>query len=334
MSSEFRKDPILDRWVIISPSRSERPIQFRDEEVPQGDADCPFCLGRENETPEEILVYSDDPHRQPNTSGWKTRVVPNKFPALSKGQLKRRGNGIYDFINGIGVHEVLIETPDHALELADLPIDHVEAVIWTYYYRARMLRDDHQLRYTMIFKNKGAAAGASLEHPHSQLIAMPIVPKRVMEELDGAQRHYHQKERCIYCDIINQELQDQSRVIMENPYFVALAPFAPRFPYETWILPKDHQSHFEQDPTQRYLADLASILKETLTRINRLLQYPPYNYMIHSAPLNEPELAYYHWHLEIIPKLAKAAGFEWGTGFHINSVSPEDAAQRLREVAL
>jgi UDPglucose--hexose-1-phosphate uridylyltransferase len=183
----------------------------------------------------------------------------------------------------------------------------------------------------MLFKNNGEAAGASLEHGHTQIIATPIVPKRVQEELDGALRYFQLKERCIFCDMNAQERTDGRRIVCENDEFIAFAPFASRFPFETWLLPKRHDSHFEEGDPARH-AQLAQILKVTLTRIGRALNYPPYNFVLHTSPTNQSSLEHYHWHFEIMPKLTKVAGFEWGTGFHINPTPPEEAAEYLREI--
>jgi UDPglucose--hexose-1-phosphate uridylyltransferase len=265
------------------------------------------------------------------------RVIPNKFPALQvEGELERRGVGMFDMMNGIGAHEVIVETPDHEQTLADLSPEEVRDVLRAYVARITDLKRDIRFRYILIFKNHGVAAGASLEHTHSQLIATPVVPKRVMEEMAGAQKYYEYKERCVFCDMIRQELEGGERIVLENEAFVALEPFAPRFPFETWILPKAHRSHFEHC-TEEELTSFAEILKEALQRINQALKSPPYNYIIHTTPVYVAESQAYHWHLELMPKLTKltkVAGFEWGSGFYINPTAPEDAAKYLRELKL
>jgi len=203
-------------------------------------------------------------------------------------------------------------------------------VLWSYHDRVHDLKRDRRFRYILIFKNHGAEAGASLEHTHSQLIALPIIPLNVAEELKGAREYYHHKERCVFCDLIRQELDDQVRVVAQNDEFLTVCPFAPRFPLETWILPKAHGEAFELMTRHEY-RNLARALRDTLRRLNKALDCPPYNFVIHSAPAGEPADGYYHWHIEIMPKLTKVAGFEWGTGFYINPVPPEDAARHLRE---
>ena len=235
-------------------------------------------------------------------------------------------------MNGIGAHEVIIETPEHNLTLATMPTARVQDVLWAYRDRILDLEKDKRFKYILIFKNHGEAAGASLEHTHSQLIALPVVPKRVREEVDGAREHYNFKERCIFCDILRQEKEKSVRLIAENQAFVVLAPFAPRFPFEIWIVPKTHQCAFEQSH-KADLEQLAPILQDMLSRLDRVLEFPAYNYIIHTAPIGEPAEDYYHWHLEIMPKLTKVAGFEWGTGFYINPTSPEESAKFLREAA-
>jgi len=236
-------------------------------------------------------------------------------------------------MNGVGAHEVIIETPDHEADLSMLSEDHIAEVIRICQERMLDLQGDTRLRYILLFKNQGVSAGASLEHTHMQLIATPILPKRVIEELEDAKRHYDYKERCIFCDIVREETRSGKRVIVENDYFVAVEPFAPRIPYETWILPKKHDASFEYSTTAE-LVPLASVLKETLQRINATLSFPPYNFMVHTAPCKQSDLLYYHWHIEIMPKLTRVAGFEWGSGFYINPVSPENAAVHLREITL
>jgi UDPglucose--hexose-1-phosphate uridylyltransferase len=330
---ELRKDPVLGRWVIISTERSKRPkdFKFEPEKKNISPKECPFCPGNEGATPPEIFVYRNK-DTAPNTTGWTLRVIPNKFPALRiEGDISRRGEGIYDRMNGIGAHEVIIETPDHSKDLADLEPEDFENVIRAYQQRSCDLKKDPRLRYVMIFKNFGAIAGASLEHSHSQLIATPIVPKRVMEEMDGARRYYEYRERCIFCDIVVQETKNRKRLIIENNSFILICPFAPRFPFETWILPRRHISNFE-DSTPEEIRDLAAILKECLIRLKKALNIPPYNFIIHTTPITLKGIDFYHYHLEVIPVLTRIAGFEWGTGFYINPTAPEESASYLKNI--
>jgi UDPglucose--hexose-1-phosphate uridylyltransferase len=330
---ELRKDPITGRWVIIATDRGKRPSDFVKETVRIRGGFCPFCYGNEDKTPPEILSYRSDGSSR-NSPGWRLRVVPNKFPALGiEGNLNRQGEGLFDKMNGIGAHEVIIETPDHNATLATIGEQEVEDVFWAFRDRMLDLKKDKRFRYILIFKNHGEAAGASLEHSHSQLIALPIVPKLVREEIEGSQAHFSFKERCVYCDIIRQELKTSVRVIDENQDFVIVAPYAPRFPFETWILPKTHASCFE-DAQKREYQNLSRILKTMLLKIDRVLDSPAYNLVIHTSPLTESINDFYHWHVELMPKLSKVAGFEWGTGFYINPVTPEDSAKFLREASI
>ncbi|MDO9351672.1 MAG: galactose-1-phosphate uridylyltransferase [Deltaproteobacteria bacterium] len=327
---ELRKDPIYGRWVIISTERSRRPSDFAPEERRPIGGFCPLCEGNEDRTPPEVLAFRDN-GTPPNSPGWSLRVVPNKFPALRiEGELDREGEGIYDKMNGIGAHEVVIETPQHSETLSTLPLKGVEKVLWAYRERMVDLRRDQRLRHVLVFKNYGSAAGASLEHSHSQIIALPIVPTRVREEIEGSKNYFLYKDRCVYCDIVRQELRQRSRVIAENSGFVSITPFASRFPFETWILPKTHQPSYELMEGSFY-GQAAEILSDTLRRLRQVLDDPPYNYIIHTSSYPEQDRDYYHWHIEIMPKLTKVAGFEWGTGFYINPTPPEEAAEYLRE---
>ena len=328
---ELRKDPILGRWVIISTERVKRPMDFGHSAPKREGRFCPFCVGNEEKTPPEVLAYRHN-GSSPNTPGWDVRVVPNKFPALQiEGELDRRAEGMFDKMNGIGAHEVVIETTDHEAELSQLPDEQVARIVRSYIDRLSDLKKDKRFRYILVFKNQGEAAGASLEHSHTQLIATPIIPIRVTEEMRGAELHFEMKERCLFCDIIQQEVTDPKRIVSVGSQFITLEPFAPRFPFETWILPRTHASTFESMDNDG-IRLFAKALKETLTRLNRALSNPPYNFVIHSAPCHSPELEYYHWHVEIMPILTKVAGFEWGTGFYINPTPPEDAARYLREI--
>ncbi len=330
---ELRKDPIIGRWVIISTERGKRPHDFViEEEVTKGGF-CPFCPGNEHTTPPEIFAYRE-PGTDPNSPGWRLRVVNNKFPALVMGgEPDRQGEGMFDKMNGIGSHEVIIESPDHTLTLASIPVNGFVDVLMAYGERIHTLAQDPRFRYVLIFKNQGRAAGASLEHSHSQLIALPIVPELVMEELNGSKFYYNWKERCVFCDMIRQEIQQQVRVVLENQEFVAVCPFAPRSPFEVWILPKRHFSSYVGLSSESYQF-LAEIFSQTLKRLEKSLGKAPYNFILHTAPIGEPNLPHFHWHFEIMPKLTLMAGFEWGSGFFINPTPPEDAAQYLRDVQL
>jgi UDPglucose--hexose-1-phosphate uridylyltransferase len=330
---ELRKDPVVGRWVIISVERGKRPSDFASPSQKRRVAGfCPFCPGNEYTTPEEIMVIKP-PEGESSPQEWTLRVVPNKFPALQiHGDLHKSGEGIFDKMNGIGAHEVIIETPDHLSSLSVMPRKSLENVLWAYHKRMNDLKKDSRLKYVLVFKNEGEAAGASLEHTHSQLIALPIVPKLVKEEITVCREYYDMKERCLFCDIIMQEREDGRRIVCENEHYLAIAPFAPRSPFETWILPKRHESSYQ--PFDSSFSSMAEVLQRVLNQLDVLLDVPPYNFMIHTSPFTEETNEYYHWHLELMPKLTKIAGFEWGSGFYLNPTPPEVAAEYMREVKI
>jgi len=328
--TELRKDPVVGRWVIISTERAKRPQDFPPEPAPRREGVCPLCPGSERMTPPEILATRQN--GQPNDPNWTLRVVSNKFPALRiEGDLGKAADGIYDRMNGIGAHEIVIETERHDVDLFDLPEKRFEDVLWAYRERLLDLKKDRRFKSVLIFKNHGAAAGASLAHSHSQLIALPVVPKRVIEEMTGCREYHRFRDRCAFCDIIVQEMEQKSRIVEEGSEFIAYAPYAPRFPFETWIVPKRHQCAYEMiEPDQ--LRAMAAIFRRTLRRLNLALENPPFNFIVHSAPFQEGAGDYFHWHVEIMPKLTKVAGFEWGSGFYINPTPPEESAKYLREL--
>jgi len=328
---ELRKDPIIDRWVIISTERGKRPVFLSEEAAPSKSAMCPLCPGNETMTPPE--VYAIRPHGSPsNSADWTLRVVPNKFPALRiEGGLDKEGIGLYDKMNGVGAHEVIIETPHPTETLSDMPLMRIQDVFIAYRERILDLSKDTRFKYIMVFKNYGSVAGASLDHSHSQLIALPIVPRRVVEEINGGLVYYKFKDRCIFCDIIAQEKEDNVRVVYENDFFIALSPYAARFPFETWILPKKHEAVFADHDRGNNYHSLAEALSTILRKYVKVLNSPPYNYVIHTAPSGNADVPHYHWHVELIPRLTKMAGFEWGTGFYINPTPPEEATEYLKE---
>ncbi len=331
---ELRKDPILGRWIIISQERSKRPTDFIVEESTSSGGFCPLCPGNEKTTPAEVFVYGREEGLPPNSAGWQVRVVPNKFPALViEGELEKSGEGLYDRMNGIGAHEVIIESPDHEDRFAYLDPSRMHLVFRAYRNRIRDLARDRRFSYVMVFKNYGRAAGASLEHPHSQLVALPILPRMVISELDGALSYYRYKDRCIYCDIIRQELQQDIRVVCRNDLFIALTPFAPRTPFEMWIMPRRHSSSFT-DQSDESLERLVEIFSESLRRLDACIAGVPYNFVLHTQPLRSQPLDHYHWHFEIVPKLTSIAGFEWGSGFYINPMPPEDTCRYLKEALI
>jgi len=255
---------------------------------------------------------------------------------------KRIGVGYYDMIEGAGAHEVIIETPEHDVSLPDLPPVHIKWVLIAYRERLKDLYKDPRFRYGLVFKNHGQRAGASLAHPHSQLIATPIVPRNVSMKLDAAKRHYENKERCLICDLIQQEINTGSRVIAQENGFVVIAPYASRFPFEVFIAPIEH-NHSYGDTSDDDLERFSHLLKDILLRLKKVLNDPPYNFVLNTSPNTEAKprlsdqwatLKYdYHWHMDIIPRVVRIAGFEWGSGFYINPSVPEEAAKYLREIS-
>ncbi|MFA5118015.1 MAG: DUF4931 domain-containing protein [Candidatus Omnitrophota bacterium] len=337
---ELRKDPVIGRWVIIATERARKPDQFAGAQVEnRAEKPCPFCEGKESQTSPEI--YSVRPKLSaPNTPGWDLRVVPSVTPFLRiEGDLDRRGKGLYDVMNGVGAHEIIVETNAHIAGMADLSVEQITQVISCYVDRIVDLEKDKRFKYALVFKNYGwIAGGGSVKHSRSQLIATPVNPKRVKEELVGARHYYELHERCIFCDLIKQELDSKERLILDVDGFIAITPFASRFPFEVWILPKKHSCDFVNlDMPSR--GNLARIMKAVLSKLKKGLNDPAFNYVLHTAPFKRQKGAYwrsieddYHWHIEIMPSLTKVAGFEWGTGFYICPMPPETAAKFLREV--
>jgi UDPglucose--hexose-1-phosphate uridylyltransferase len=331
---ELRRDPIVGRWVIVDTDHPNRPEDYEYEPHKPHGGVCPFCYGNEAMTPPEIEAVRE-PNTHCNTPGWQVRVVPNKFPALEiEGELERRGLGIYDMSKGVGAHEVLIETPYHNKDIPDLLNQEIESFLSMYCRRALDLVKDKRFKYIMVFKNFGAAAGASLEHPHTQMVALPMVPKNAQEELKGAHRYFEYRERCIFCDIIRQETQEPGRLVLENQHFISFCPFVSRFPFEIWIVPKKHNGYFCHMPEEE-IPSLAAILKDTIAKMKVLFPNLSYNFLVHSSPINgDGDTEGYHWHIEFMPKLTRVAGFEWGTGFYIVSTPPELAAEYLKKAKI
>lgn len=342
--SELRHDPLSKRWVIIATERSRRPEDFLLPPSPYPEPKfCPFCPGSEDKTPPEITAIR--PHGSaPNGPGWESRVFPNKYPALTiEGEIDRRGVGMYDRMRGIGAHEVIVESPRHDEHLADMDPAHLERVLALCQDRLRDLARDARFKYSLLFKNHGVAAGAALAHPHLQIISTPVTPREISVELESARQHYHVKERCIYCDLLRDEIEARERVVMLDEHFVVLAPYASRFPFETMVIPRRHRHSFAEEP-RPVLAALARCLQDLLGRLKSVLRDPPYNFVFHTSPNTDTVVRRrnywdtlpfdFHWHIEILPRLTRVAGFEWGTGFYINPTSPEEAAAFLREAIL
>jgi UDPglucose--hexose-1-phosphate uridylyltransferase len=328
--SELRRDPVTGRWVVVG-TEAPHPRDFARESVRvEPDPDCPMCEGHEDMTPSELWV--ERVVGGPNGPGWTTRVVPNQAPLVRvEGTLERQGEGLFDKMTGIGAHEVVIESPRHDQTLATLGDEDIARVLWALRERTQDLRRDTRFRYFVMTKNHGAAAGATMAHPHTHLFALPIVPREAQEEVEGARAHWLAKERCLFCDIIRQEEADGRRVVARTLTLVAMTPFASRSPFETWILPRRHSAHFENCTWDECL-DVARLLGDVLRRINQALENPPYQMAIHSAPVVEG-YDFYHWHIEILPRVTRSGALESLTGLYLNPTRPEDAAQFLRDLA-
>jgi UDPglucose--hexose-1-phosphate uridylyltransferase len=331
--SEVRRDIVTDTWVIVDTENDTTP-QVPKEEVKV--SECPFCEGQEDRTPNEIYALRNG--SPANKPGWKVRVIPNIKPILKvEGKLEKVGIGVYDMVSGVGANEVIVETPHHTTNFSELPDEQIQLVLDTYRMRIEDLHKDKRLRYILLFKNYGRAAGAStIDHSHSDLIALPATPVRVKQKLNGALEYYSYKERCIFCDIIQQEIEMADRLIFQSDQFAVIAPYASRFPFEILIIPKRHCYSYKLIDKSE-IDDLAHSLKILMRAMHKVLGNPPYNLILNDSPNLLPLSNYwktiqqdYHWHIEIIPRLYRTTGFELGTGFYINHYAPEKAASILR----
>lgn len=336
---ELRRDTLTDRWVAISPERGKRPSDYRverDTSPVSRDPACPFCPGNEDTTPPEIDRV-DGPD-----GDWRVRVVPNKFPALNHEPRSnpQRVLDLFERMNGTGSHEVVIESRSHAATLPDLTLEQIETILDTYAARLHALAENPDYRHVLVFKNHGKAAGASLAHPHSQIIGTPLVPREVAARVRMATAYTEETGRCFVCDLLERESREGTRVIEETDDYLVLAPYASRFQFETRIVPRRHHHDFAASKLTQRRA-LARALRQTLTKLGTILGDPPYNLVVQTAPLPSADTGHssqaiarsLHWHIEILPRLSQVAGFEWGTGMHINPTPPEEAAAALRETA-
>lgn len=338
---EFRQDPNSGRWVIIAEDRAGRPSEFVSQLPRRALSRCPFCAGYEQETPDAIAVYPG----AFKSGGWQVRVIPNKYPAVTADGFRVRGSSpperpgesittnpaILVAQPGIGVHEVIIESPEHVTSFTELTDDQAHLSLRVYQDRLATLSQNAFLNYGLLFKNCRGGSGATLEHVHSQLLATNIVPTEVEQELRFATRHFDQTGQCLVCEILRQELGRQARIVTETFRFVAFCPFASRFPYETWILPRLHGNRFELLTDSAILTELAALLQLVLRSFEKLSANAAYNFWIHTAPFHTTCEKSFHWRIELVPRVTTQAGYEWGTGCFVNPVSPESAAQRLRQ---
>ncbi len=340
---EIRENPATKRWVIIATERAKRPEDFKKSieaaiEHPAYDPKCPFCEGNEKPGDEEIFSLRA-PGTKPGEKGWYVKVIPNKFPALVPPQagdsieVKRHKSGMYLHMDGVGKHEVVVESPIHNKTIATMSIEEVSRVIRAYQERYMVLDWDPAYKLVIIFRNHGGKAGASQVHPHSQIAAASLVPLHMRYALMEAQRYYEELGRCVFCDMIKAELAEKERLVMQNEKFVAFVPYAPVFPYETWIVPLGHQTTFA-DLQPEDIEPLSQILHDVLAKFYRGMNNPDYNYCIRSAPHYSSSGPYYHWHIQIMPRLTTPAGFEIGSGISINVALPEESAKFLREIKI
>jgi UDPglucose--hexose-1-phosphate uridylyltransferase len=331
VTTEIRRDPITGRSVVIDRGGFKRRDDFDLEPVRLDDVPsaCPFCEGRESDAGAEILAWREG--GPANLPGWSVRVVPNKHPVLRiEGGMELRTESMFETRDGMGAHEVIVETPLHDQPLHVLEPNRLWRVLWAWRTRLQDLKRDSRFASVVIFKNHGRAAGARLDHAHSQLVAYPIVPPALREEVDGGVWHLENTKRCIFCDVIAEEQRDGRRIIFDNDAILAIAPFAARVPFETWLLPRDHAPRFEE-ASDESLEGLASSIRTVIAGIDWALERPAYNLVLHSAPLSGEADRAFHWHLEILPRVTRYSGLEWGSGIFRNPVAPEEAAQTLRD---
>ncbi|MCL4377341.1 MAG: galactose-1-phosphate uridylyltransferase [Actinobacteria bacterium] len=330
--SILRQDPSTKDWTIISPNRAKRPEEYKKdikpEETDKIEKTCPFCMGNEALTPKEIFSIG-------NEKGWEVRVIPNKYPALEPIDLEktssiRRVFGSYLIMNGIGSHEIVIESPFHNDDIVKMKLSHIEQIIQAYRQRYLDLSKNKEYELIIIFRNHGEIAGSSIKHPHSQIVATPFVPNYVRNKLNEAQRYFDDFGSCVYCDMIKFESTNKKRIIYENKDFLAFAPFASTVEYNIMIIPKEHYASFIETPAIKNKS-LSSILKVVLQKLYGLLGDPDYNYIFDSCPTDKSGQRNYHWHIEILPRITTRAGFEIGSGVSINTMLPEKCAKFLRD---
>lgn len=339
--SELRYDPIRMQWVLIAPERGDNPQYFFVNNKPFAleQADCPFCPGNEKLTAKELYRITDPQ----NHDAWVTRVVPNNVPVLKVEELlKRTGHGMYDHISGMGAHEVIIDTPLHKLGLSDYTDNIFHNVFTAAIARIKDLNNDNRIRYINVFKNHGFGAGAFMEHPHTQVVGFPVITKYVKHELMAAKNYYLLKERCLYCDVINEEMYENQRIVAENLDFVAFVPYAAPAAFEVQIMPKRH-NHDVTTITSNELKSFAAITAHIFHQYDLILGNPPLNFSLYTAPPSTPRPEYpsywqsikydYHWHLSLVPRITRLNGLDIGGGLLVNPVLPEKSALLLRQVS-
>ncbi|MFA4967674.1 MAG: galactose-1-phosphate uridylyltransferase [Candidatus Margulisiibacteriota bacterium] len=331
---ELRQNPATKEWVIIATERAKRPEDFtpaKIEEKVEVKNHCPFCEGNEASTPSEILAYRTY-GTKPDAPGWWIRIIPNKFPALiPRGGIQRmKQEDFFRYMDGVGEHEIIIESPKHDESIATMDPKQVEEIFLAYRERYITLSQDPRFEMVIIFKNHGAAAGTSVLHPHSQVIATPITPLHIRHRLEEAMRYFDDNGTCVFCDMVKKEIAVNERIVFKTENFISFVPFAASSPFLTIVIPKNHYSSFETTTPER-IKELSYLMKTVLTKIYTSMKNPDFNFVIRSSPCHEKNVEYYHWHIEIVPRVTAVAGFELGSGIYINTVIPEQAARFLRE---
>ncbi|MBN1384227.1 MAG: galactose-1-phosphate uridylyltransferase [Elusimicrobia bacterium] len=334
---ELRRDLITQKWIITGMRSKEKFLESLNPFQKKTTNGCFFCEKNEKNTLPEIYAIRK-PGTQPDTPGWQVRVVPSKAAAFKiEGDIGKEGHGIYDLMNNIGAHELIVETPQHVKNICDLPIEQIVLVLKVYQIRLRDLDNDDRLRYGLIFKNQRPKSPYRIGHSHSQFAALPLTPKILKEELTSSREYFAYKERCLFCDIIRQEQRDVKRIIEENADYISFVPFATKFPFELFILPKKHNADYCAE-NESSLKNLAQILKASLGKISVALNDPPLNYVLHTIPYMRKKQGYwetihndFHWHIEVYPQMTETMGFESGSGFHIQPLLPEICAEILRD---
>ncbi|PQO27172.1 galactose-1-phosphate uridylyltransferase [Blastopirellula marina] len=333
--NQLRRDPLLGYQVVIAEGREDRPQQWKASIPPPSAMRCPFCGGHEDATPHERLVLPANAARSADQMPWEVRVLPNIYPSLSPDfpdEVPASDDNLYTFSSASGVQEVIVESPQHITSFAQLPEANAVLTFQAYQQRLNAMRAAGHCRYVQLFKNNGPAAGASLEHSHSQLMATRIVPPIVQHELDASEAYFQTHQRSFWSDLIERELAAGSRIVHADENLIAFCPFASRMPFELCVLPRLRQADFGgANPT--LLEQLALLLRSLLARVEKALNFPAYNYLIHTLPFDTFAQDHYHWHVEVLPRVTVRAGFEWGTGLYVNPLSPERAAQILRDSA-
>ncbi len=328
--TEIRQNPLSGEWVVIAIERAMRPENFSQKSVKEVKANkCPFCLGHESMTPPEVYALRPGENK-PDSPGWKIRVVPNLYPAfrLDSEIEDNQDEVLFKKMGGIGQHEVIIHSPDHNKHLARLNIDKIETILKTYQKRYVAAAHIKQVRYISIIINHGQEAGASLEHPHSQLFAIPLIPSKIENELKNFQIYKEKNDECLLCRIRLLEEDNKERLVLKGKNFTVIAPFAARVPFELMVIP-DRHNHDINDLKNEEIHELAGVLKDILLKLEKILNNPPYNLYVHNSPV-EGDYQFFHWHISIRPKLTIPAGFEMSTEVMINVMKPEDTAKYLQ----